>query len=381
MRCQVPGCSSTESVEWCVATARYECLRCFMGKNGDGPTDTEPEVEPSTWNPVDLGPTLASDEDLEPPPAMLERTDGMRLLYRAKTHIVFGEPEAGKGWLVAKAAKEQLDAGDHVLYIDFDDQDRRVIVARLRALGVADEAIRGRFHYVIPDEPLDAEGRAEIERLLESHQPTLAIFDGFTDALTLHNVKLDDNTAIAKWMRGLPAKLKRQGIGVILVDHVPKDGNSRGYSIGGMHKKAKTDVSYEVVAKKPLGRGLTGRSLIKERKDRPGHVKRLAVRGIVAELVGESLPGDAMDLALVPPTEKSGKSRLTGYMEKVSKVVETEPGCSKRYVRESVPGGNDYIDSALESLDEEGYVENRGTGQASEYHPLRPYREAEDPDR
>jgi hypothetical protein len=336
--------------------------------------------ERTTWAPVDLGPTLDSDEDLEPPPAMLERTDGMRLLYPAKTHIVFGEPEAGKGWFVAKAAKEQLDAGEHVLYIDFDDQDRRLIVARLRALGVTDNQIRTQFHYITPDEPLDEEGRKAIDLVLHSWEPTLAILDGFTDALTLHNVRLNENTEIAKWMRDLPSALRRCGIAVVLIDHVPKDGSSHGYSIGGMHKRAKCDVSYELVLRKSLGRGMTGRSVVKEWKDRPGHVKRLGKNRVVAELVGESLPGDAMDLALVPPTEKSGKKRLTGYMEKVSKAVEAKPGLSITQLREAVPGGSDYIDSARETLIEEGYVEPRQEGQATRHYSIRPYREAEDPD-
>ena len=347
--------------------------------NGAEPDD----VEPSTWAPVDLEPTLVGDEDdLEPAPTMLARTDGQPLVYRAKSHLLFGEPESGKGWLACELARERLAVGEHVLYVDFDDQDRAVIVSRLRALGVDDDAIRERFHYVIPDEPLDDVGRAEIERLLEQHEPTIAVLDGFTDALALHSVNLSDNSDIAAWMRDLPAMLRRRGVAVVLVDHVTKDRESRGgYSIGGQHKRAKVDASYELVAIEPLGRGLTGRSLIKERKDRPGHIKRLGQKGrIVAEMVGASQDGESMTIDIEPPSERSTSGpRYTGYMERVSKAVEEAPdGLGIREIRDAVPGNNGYIDSARTSLVFEGYLQVEHKGQQKIHHSVRSYREIDD---
>jgi hypothetical protein len=347
-----------------------------------GPEKHAEEPERSTWAPVDLGPVLASDEPLEPPPSILARTDDVRLIYAAKSHLVFGEPEVGKGWLVAAAVKERLEAGEHVGYIDFDDQDPRVMVARLRSLGVADDTIAEQFHYVIPDEPLTDAGRAEIERMLVEWAPSLVVLDGFTDALTLHNVPEGDNVAIAKWMRGLPARLKRAGAAVVLIDHVVKSREHRGgYSIGGQHKKAKVDVAYEVEAKKPLGRGLTGLALVKVRKDRPGHVRRHGVGDqVVAQMFAESLPGDAMDLALTPP--RKGEFRPTGYMERVSKAVEAEPKIGVGDLRGEVTGSKDMIDLARERLRNEGYIDypDVKAGASCPHTSIRPYREADDED-
>ena len=369
------------------------CFRCYHAAIPDAQAPPaadrqSPEAEVrehgadrSTWAPVDLGPTLAGEADLEPPPAMLPRTDGVGLVYRAKTHLLFGEPETGKGWIALEIVRERLAAGEHVLYIDFDDQDRAVIVSRLRALGVDDEAIGERFHYVIPDEPLDDAGRAEIEQLLDQHAPTLAVLDGFTDALALHSVNDKDNSEIATWMRGLPSMLRRRGLAVVLIDHVVKDRERRrGYSIGAQHKRAKVDVSYELIARDPLGRGLTGRSRIKLRKDRPGHVRRHVRYEAVAEMIGESLPGDSMEIALRPPSDQPLKKRLTGYMEKVSLAVEgSEPeGLNVGAIRDLVAGNNDRKDSARADLVAEGFLFVEPKGREMIHHSLRPFRETAD---
>ena len=96
------------------------------GDGGDG----------STWMPVDIAPILAGNGSLEPAPTMLARADGRHLIYRAKVHSYNGEPECGKGWLSLLACAERLDAGEHVAYIDFEDE-AAVAITRLRALGVS----------------------------------------------------------------------------------------------------------------------------------------------------------------------------------------------------------------------------------------------------
>ena len=83
-------------------------------------------------------------------------------------------------------------------------------------------------------------------------------------------------------------------------------------------------------------------------------------------------------LAAATSPVESGAFRPTGYMERVSKVVEGQPGLSKRAVRESVTGKAITIDLALELLVNEGYIEARHEGQAVRHHSLRAFREAED---
>jgi hypothetical protein len=245
---------------------------------------------------------------------MLTRADGEQLLYAGKIHSVAGEPESGKGWFALRCLDERLAAGEHVLYIDFEDE-AHTVVGRLLALGVDPERIRSHFHYVRPDEPLSDAGRAEIERVLIERKPTLAVIDGLTDALAIHGVDLRDNTEVANWMRALPCTLRDGGAAVVINDHVVKDSDSRGrWAIGAQHKLAKVDVSYHLRVQEPLGRGLTGRVLIRVEKDRPGHVRQLAAGRTVAELVavGDERGTMAITLEVVDDDEDDGAGAPPG---------------------------------------------------------------------
>ena len=188
------GCSGSQRIEEAVriAIGTHRAKRYWQDRDqADAEGDDEPEPgggDDTTWAPVDLAAILAGEDSLEPAPTMLARTDGERLVYAGKVHSFNGEPEAGKGWLALRAVAERLNAGEHVVYINFEDE-APVAVDRLRALDVADDAIRERFHYIRPDEPLDESGRREIERLLE-YPITLAVIDGLTDALAIHGIDL-----------------------------------------------------------------------------------------------------------------------------------------------------------------------------------------------
>jgi hypothetical protein len=86
-----------------------------------------------------------------------------------------------------------------------------------------------------------------------------------------------------------------------------------------------------------------------------------------------------VNVSLKPPDAiEPGGFRPTGYMERVSVVIEAQGGLSKRAVRESVHGKAATIDLALELLINERYVETRRDGQAVRHHSLRPFREADD---
>jgi len=61
--------------------------------------------------------------------------------------------EPGKGWFALSAAIDELDAGNHVLYLDFED-DENGVVGRLLTLQVESDTIAAQFHYVRPEAPL-----------------------------------------------------------------------------------------------------------------------------------------------------------------------------------------------------------------------------------
>src|SRR5215207_3439949 len=114
-------------------------------------SDSGITMEVSSWEPVDLLPFLTG-EHIDEQTEILHRADGIGLLYPGRLHAVYGEPEACKGWLALAAAVECMEAGEPVVYLDYEDQPGN-IVSRLLALGVDPAVIRARLAYVRVDEP------------------------------------------------------------------------------------------------------------------------------------------------------------------------------------------------------------------------------------
>lgn len=342
-----------------------------------GDAGIELELDESTWTPVNLGPILAGKQRAEPP-SILRREDGVCLLYRGKVHALYGEPEAGKGWVALAATAEQLKAGDRVVYIDFED-DPETAVERLRALGVEDEAIRDRFIYVRPDEPLKPNelSRAALDAALDP-PPSLVVIDGMTEALALEGKDLNSNSDVADWIVLLPRRIARvTGAATVVIDHQTKDGDNRGrWAIGAQHKLAGVHVAYSIKVVKPFGRGLAGSSRLSVQKDRPGHVRRSAQERVVAE-VRVASEGEDGRVALTVEPPNAGSWQPTEKMEAISAVLEAaKEGLSRTALLQAVEGKAATIDEAIRHLRAEGHVEVEalGSGRRTIHRSLKPYR-------
>jgi hypothetical protein len=329
----------------------------------------------TSWAPVDLGPILDGTEP-DPPPSILTRTDGRALLYPGRVHALFGEPEACKGWLALAATAEVLKAGERVLYVDFEDTPAS-IAGRLKALGVPLDAIRERFVYVRPDEPLGNTGGADLDAAAVG--VSLAVLDGITEALTMHGLDLASNTDVAAWLELLPRPLARTGAAVLTIDHVVKDRENRGrYAIGAQHKLAGVDCAYSAQVIEPFGRGRDGRVKVTVTKDRPGHVRSFAEEGRAAEVRLCSHDDGTVTVTLVSP-EAGGAFRPTWIMERVSRAVEDEPGIGTNAIKRTVKKKAKFVQDAIALLVEEGFIDQRkdGTGKAARHYSVKPFRDDE----
>lgn len=328
----------------------------------------------TSWAPVALDAILAG-EQVDPEPSMLVRSDGRALIYAGKVHGLQGEPESGKSWIVQYLAAERLERGEVVAYFDFEDSPSSV-VGRLLALGVDPDAIRERFRYVRPDEPLSDHGRRDLDAAAAG--ATVAVVDGTTEALTLHGLDLGSNVDIAKWLELLPRRLARRGAAVITLDHVVKDKEARGrYAIGAQHKLAGVDCAYSARVIEPFGRGRVGRVGLMVTKDRPGHVRGFADDAHVAEVRFSSEADGSVSISIEPPPGGEGKGfRPTFLMERVSTALEEEPGLTAGELRKKVKGRrNEHKDRAVEVLVAEGFVERRQEGRATRHYVVRSFRE------
>lgn len=331
---------------------------------------------PASWLPVDLAEALASDPADDLRPTVLCRTDGKALLYRGRMHSIAGEPESGKSWLAQLAAAEQLQGGQDVLYLDFEDS-AVAVVRRLRALGCTDSDINAHLRYVQPSEPLVSD-RLPAALLLAA--PTLALIDGVTACLSLLNLNGSDNADVALFIALLPRPLAQAGAATVVIDHVPKAQENRGrYALGAQHKLAAIDgAAYMVTPVKPFGYGQQGLSRIQVVKDRIGRVREHAPYNSVGELhLGSE--GGAVRAEIRPAAGGSERSfRPTVLMGRVSDVLaDSDKAMSRREVLDAVVGKKEFVAKALDALVEEGYVDQRSGPRGSKLHTLaRPFSEA-----
>jgi hypothetical protein len=320
-----------------------------------------------SWKPVDLTDILAGTYT-PPKPTVGQRNDGVGLFYPGKLHSVASESEAGKTWLLIVAAFDEIKAGNHCLYVDFEDCAEG-IAGRLQMFGLSAQQILDQFHYIRPDETVNTEQNlADLREALKRWRPTLAIVDGVTEAMTMHGLNINDNTDIAAFAATLPRKLARAGCATVCLDHVVKDKDGRGrYAIGGVHKLNGIDgAAYILEARDPFGDGLKGRSTILIAKDRPGQLRKHGQRrpdGLTdfGELIVDCQTETDAEFEIRPSIERTGQFRPTVVMAKISNVFEQhdDKAMSQREVLDIVGGKSTTARHAFSLLRIEGYISEK----------------------
>ena len=200
--------------------------------------------------------------------------DILGLFYPGYNHLVSGESEAMKTWLVLIAACEEIAAGRGVLWVDGDDVGSGALLERLLLLGADEDAISQRFAYVLPDEPLTDDRLADVVNVVETRAVRLAVLDGFNPLLVLHGLVPESGTDVERFYR-LIDPIRKRGVATVLTDNVVKAAEARGaWAIGSERKKSKAEVHLGMKALVPFVRGGTGRARIDVHKDRAGHLQR-----------------------------------------------------------------------------------------------------------
>ncbi len=351
-------------------------------------TEEAPEkVEPASWATIDLDGFLTGEH--EPARAtLMRRADGVCLLYRGLVHSFHGESESGKSFIAQAAVAVALEAEERCLYVDFES-DPASIVGRFLELGVPPWKIKAYLDYRRPEvgpNATPAEAAAWLEMM--SGRYVIVVIDGVTDSLGLWSLKSTDNDEVSRWMQQFPRRLAaRTTAAVVLIDHVAKDKETRGrFAIGAQAKMAGLDgAGYVVDVVEPLGRGLRGCLGVRVGKDRPGQVRQHGGpmrKGDRTQLVAEFVldaTGDHLVASLEVPSDSKPRWRPTGYMERVSTWLASHAGANKTAIRNAIGGRGATVDTAIELLIEEGYVEAKRDGNATLHAVVTPYVERMDP--
>lgn len=327
-----------------------------------------------SWQPVDLSGVL--DGTWTPPrPTVGVRSDGVGLLYPGKCHTVVSETEAGKTWFALSAAQDEMAGGSDVVYVDFEDTEGG-IVGRLLNLGVHRDAIAEHFHYVRPADQLGSGiHRDDLDRVLVSRAPTLAILDGITEGMVMHGLDPLKNNDAAAFGRMLPRRIAESGAAVASLDHVTKDRDGRGrYALGAVHKLNGLDgAAYVLDSRTPFGIGITGRSTVKIAKDRIGQLRRngLPAAGGMhwyGDLVLTSHGEDFAEVSIDPPTERADDFRPTVLMGRVAAALAEHGPLAQRRILAAAQGKRESLIGALDYLILDGYVTEK-----SPHELLKPY--------
>lgn len=353
-----------------------EQAREALARVPSGTTD-----DTSTWEPVDLGALLDADEiDLGPTPQVMTRTDGKPLLYPGAIHSISGEPGSGKTWAAIIAVDQEIRAGHHVLYLDFEDR-AATLIGRLRSLGTPENAIRAHVRYIRPETALNPTARTALDKAATGC--TLAVIDGITEAMTLHGLSLMDNEDVARWLALIPHHIANLGPATLQIDHVVKNAEARGrYAIGGQHKLAGiTGVAFKMLTVKSFGRGNDGHAKLVIDKDRHGHVGPAGTT--VAELHLDARTEKVVGWLETPQetttSDATGEMRPTVLMEKVSVFLEHVADATGSQIEKAVRGKTDYVRLAVRTLIAEGYVATSSGPHGSTLHrSLEPYNEGSD---
>ncbi len=325
---------------------------------------------------------VLSGDYKEPRGTVLYREDRLALFYPGALNGIFGESECGKTWLALLAAKQELERGHHVVYMNYEDSASKTLV-RLLALGVDPAALRtGKFSHFTDPPPILVEDSANESYLLnlisERGKPSLVVVDGVTPAMSMLDLNPDKGIEVDRFYSAAPTWWARRGAAVVLIDHVTKSKDYRGrWAIGSERKVSGLDgAAYTVDVRKQFAKGRSGYAMVRISKDRNGSVREHEAEDkLIAVFKLSSEAGDGKvtaELCVPEPAE----DKLASCMAQIDRLLSTskEP-LGIRAIRDGVRGSNVMKTRALDKLVEQGYVEAISGSRKGQtvYRRVRPY--------
>lgn len=315
-------------------------------------------------------------------PTMLIRADGQALIYPGLLHWLMGEPGKGKTWVALHITAEQLQAGQAVIYLDWEG-NRQIIGERLGALGCTVEHLQ-LLHYLRPPAITRALADA-IAAQARTTGATIAICDGVAKALARNDLNEDKAADVLNWLELVTTPLTEAGAAVLCLDHVTKDKDTRGlWPRGSGAKQGEVSgAAWVVKPKRAFSRHAAGEITLVQAKDREGHV------GVDGDTVARLLitPTDAgahVHIDVQAPTTQTTAFRPTRLMQTISMALESfnQEGVDPTgtALLKEIPGKREHKLIALQWLVDEGHVTHRpGPRNAILHTATRPYRELDDP--
>lgn len=209
---------------------------------------------------IDLGEPIESG--IEPPEMLVPD-----VLYAGSVHGIYSAGGTGKTFFSLWLVKQVIQQDMPVILLD-QENSVRIMSERLRDLGMNAEEVRRNLHYIpSPRMPLSEGAPAEFEQLLDEVKPALVVFDSWINFLA--SAGLDENSSvdIAAWAEAYPQRARIRGIACLILDHIPKEGNT---ARGSGRKLDYVDAMFELTKSQHFDRETVGRIDLRLKKDREG---------------------------------------------------------------------------------------------------------------
>jgi hypothetical protein len=323
-----------------------------------------------TWGRVDL--TGIIDEIIsgayQPPMPTVGQFGDRALFYKDAVNSVAGPPSSGKTWVVLVAARQEMEAGRDVVYIDMENGVGPFISRLINDMGVDAGLIKDRLVYIFPEEKLGLESASFLKDALRGVRPSLIALDTTGVSMALERTAPNDDDAVALWFKNIPSALaRRTGAAVVLIDHVPKNSENDS-PIGSQRKMAAVDAQYMLRNGTRFSRTADGLADVVCSKDRHGRftpgdtICRLSMRHVDDQLEALLVDvGNTEDVAGLSAMEQHVLQRIQehydenhGTMDENDEEIDARPNITM--VRSLCTGNNAAIKAAVEALVSRGLL-------------------------
>lgn len=232
------------------------------------------ELDPS-WQRVDLRPALEGERERITPTVLRFDDSVAGLFYRGCVNGVHSDSGLGKSWIAEITAAQEITAGNHVGWVDFEEPNETTIVERLRQIGVTDDVMLKYLHYYGPVAPFDDLAVTMIGDAARDYEMTFLTVDSLGEAFGLEGIDENKDSEVGPWMRRVLRPLAAIGPAVLPLDHSTKAADNPLHPSGSKRKRAAvTGASYLLEAPVPLTREAGGQLRLTTAKDRHGSYRR-----------------------------------------------------------------------------------------------------------
>jgi hypothetical protein len=179
------------------------------------------------------------------------------------------------------------------------------------------------------------------------------------------------NDDYAEFVNKLVVPLARANSTTLTLDNVGH--GEGGHPRGASAKSDLNEVVFQLSAVEPFNGDTRGKVIWRRKRQRFSGVP-VAMEQVIG--------GGTFELPKPLDQEQEGEPkpfRPTYLMEQVSRLIETEPGKSGRYIDEHISGKRSAVTTATQRLLEEGFFRSEpGPHRSQLYYSITPYREVED---